>query len=162
DFMLVPDFGGNTVQIQDAFINYRYNPIVQLQAGKFKAPVGIELLQSDQFNFFNERALATDLVPNRDVGLELHGDVGGGVISYAGGIFDETTDYNGTTTNANFGNNPAFIGRVFLQPFKRTSLTPLQGLGFGVGGSYEVDQAWTNTASTALTPGYLTDGQQRF
>jgi phosphate-selective porin OprO/OprP len=162
DFLFVPDFGGNTVQIQDAFVNYRYNPEVQLQAGKFKAPVGLELLQPDQFSFFNERALATDLVPNRDVGLQLHGDIAGGVVSYAGGIFNSTTDYNGTTTNANFDNNPAFIGRIFLMPFKNTPMTPLQGLGFGVGGSYEVDQAWTNTASTGLTPGFNTDGQQRF
>jgi phosphate-selective porin OprO/OprP len=162
DFMFVPDFGGNTVQIQDAFVNYHYSPEVQLQAGKFKAPVGLELLQSDSFSFFNERALATDLVPNRQVGLELHGDITGGVISYAGGIFNSTTDYNGTTTNANYDNNPAFIGRLFLMPFRQTSITALKGFGFGVGGSYEIDQAWTNTASTALTPGFNTDGQQRF
>jgi phosphate-selective porin OprO/OprP len=162
DFLFVPDFGGSTVQIQDALVNYRYSPEAQLQVGKFKAPVGLELLQPDQFSFFNERALATDLVPNRDIGVELHGDVAGGVVSYAGGVFNSTTDYNSTTTNANFDNNVAFIGRVFLMPFKRSSINPLQGLGFGVGGSYEVDQAWTNTASTALTPGYTTDGQQRF
>jgi phosphate-selective porin OprO/OprP len=35
-------------------------------------------------------------------------------------------------------------------------------LGLGLGGSYEVDRAWTNTVSTGLTPGYTSDGQQRF
>jgi phosphate-selective porin OprO/OprP len=162
DFLFVPDFGGSVVQIQDAYVNYRYSPEVQLQAGKFKAPVGLELLQSDPASYLNERSLATDLVPNRDVGLQLHGDVFGGSVTYAAGIFNSTQDYNGTTTNANFDNNPAFIGRVFLLPFKRTSIAPLRGFGFGVGGSYEVDQAWTNTASTGLTAGFTTDGQQRF
>ena len=162
DFFFVPDFGGSTVQIFDAYMNYRYSHELQLLAGKTKGLVGLESLQSDVNILFNERALATDLVPNRDIGVELHGDVAGGLVSYAGGVFDSTTDYNGTTTNANFDNNVSFMGRVMLQPFKRSEVTSLQGLGLGVGGSYEVDQAWTNTASTALTPGFTTDGQQKF
>ena len=44
DFMFVPDFGGSAVQIFDAYLNYRYNPWLQLQAGKFKSPVGLEAL----------------------------------------------------------------------------------------------------------------------
>jgi phosphate-selective porin OprO/OprP len=35
-------------------------------------------------------------------------------------------------------------------------------LGFGVGGSYEVDRSSTNASATGLTPGYVTDGQQKF
>ena len=78
DFLFVPDFGGSSVQIFDAYLNYRYAPWLQLRAGKFKVPVGLEQLQSDQFTFFNERALPTDLVPNRDIGFQLWGDVGDG------------------------------------------------------------------------------------
>ena len=36
DFLFVPDFGGSTVQIFDAYLNYRYQPWLQLRAGKFK------------------------------------------------------------------------------------------------------------------------------
>jgi phosphate-selective porin OprO/OprP len=89
DFLFVPDFGGSTVQIQDAYLNYRFSPELQLQGGKFKSPVGLEQLQSDTAIFFNERSLATDLVPNRDLGVELHGDLFGGVISYAGLFRDD-------------------------------------------------------------------------
>ena len=39
DFNLTPDFGGSTVQILDAYLNYRYRPELQLQAGKFKSPL---------------------------------------------------------------------------------------------------------------------------
>src|SRR5215472_7206962 len=39
DFLFVPEFAGNNVQILDAFMNYRYRPELQLQAGKFKPPV---------------------------------------------------------------------------------------------------------------------------
>jgi phosphate-selective porin OprO and OprP len=161
DYLFVPDFGGNTVQIFDALVNYRYRPELQLQAGKFKSPIGLEALVADRDILFNERSLATDLVPNRDLGAELHGDLFGGVASYAAGIFNGAPDYNGTTTNADYDNNKAFAGRVFLQPWKTSDVTALKGLGFGLSGSYEVDRAATNTA-TGLTPGYTTDGQQKF
>jgi phosphate-selective porin OprO/OprP len=162
EFLFVPDFGGSTVQIQDAYVGYRFRPELQLRAGKFKSPVGLENLQSDPATSFNERSLATDLVPNRDLGVQLHGDFAGGVVSYAAGIFNGAPDYSGTSANADFDDNKAFAGRLFLQPFRNAADGALQGLGFGVGGSYEGDRAWTNTTSTGLTPGYLTDGQQRF
>ena len=161
DFVFVPDFGGSTVQIFDADLNYRWRPELQLQAGKFKSPVGLEHLQADVNTSFNERSLVTDLVPNRDVGVELHGDLFGGAVSYAAGIFDGAPDYNGATTNADYEDNKAFAGRFFCQPWKSSGVAALQGLGFGLGGSYEVDRAATNTA-TGLTPGYTTDGQQKF
>ena len=161
DFLFVPDFGGSVVQIFDALVNYRYNPALQLQVGKFKSPIGLEALVADRDILFNERSLATDLVPNRDLGVELHGDLFGGVASYAAGIFNGAPDYSGTTTNADYEDNKAFAGRVFLQPWKTSDVTALKGLGFGLGGSYEVDRAATNTA-TGLTPGYTTDGQQKF
>lgn len=161
DYLFVPDFGGSAVQIQDANVNYRYRPELQLQAGKFKSPVGLEHLQADVNTPFNERSLVTDLVPNRDLGVELHGDLFGGAVSYAAGIFDGAPDYNGTTTNADYEDNKAFAGRIFFQPWKVSDVAALKGLGFGLGGSYEVDRAATNTA-TGLTPGYTTDGQQKF
>lgn len=158
DFNFTPDFGGSTVQIQDAYINYRFRPELQLQTGKFKSPVGLEQLEWDAYCLFNERTLVTDLVPNRDIGAELHGDLLGGTLSYAAGIFDGAPDYNGTTFNSASGNDKAFAGRLFAQPFKTTDIAALQGLGFGVGGSYEDDR----NGASGLTPGYTTDGQEKF
>jgi len=158
DFNFTPDFGGSAVQIQDAYINYRYIPELQLEAGKFKSPVGLEQLASDPYLLFNERSLVTDLVPNRDLGVELHGDLFGGAASYAAGLFDGVSDYNGTTVNTDSDNDKAFAARIFLQPWKTTDVSALKGLGFGVGGSYESDR----NGAAGLTPGYTTDGQQKF
>jgi phosphate-selective porin OprO and OprP len=158
DFNFTPDFGGSTVQIQDAYLNYRFLPGWQLQGGKFKSPVGLEQLQSDTFVFLNERSLVTDLVPNRDLGVELHGDLFGGTVSYAAGIFNGAPDYNGTTVNSDSDNDKALAGRLFFQPWKNTDVDWLWGLGFGVGGSYESDR----NGAAGLTPGYTTDGQQKF
>ena len=158
DFLFTPDFGGSAVQILDAYVNYRYNPELQLEAGKFKSPVGLEQLQSDSVMLFNERSIVNDLVPNRDLGVELHGDLFGGVLSYAAGIFDGAPDYLGTTVNTDTDNDKAFAGRIFLQPLKTSGVAALQGLGFGVGGSYEDDR----NGAAGLTGGYTTDGQQKF
>src|SRR4029077_12787309 len=69
------------------------------------------------------------------------------------------------SNNSDFGDDKEFAARLFLQPFKRTSLTALQGIGFGVGGSYSQISSNTlglpNTTGGTL-PGYATDGQQQF
>jgi phosphate-selective porin OprO/OprP len=158
DFNLTPDFGGSTVQIVDAFINYHYDPELQLEAGKFKAPIGLEALQSDANLYLNERSLVTDLVPNRDVGLELHGDLWGGAVSYAAAILDGAPDYSSSTSNTNLDSDLSYDGRIFLQPWIGSDVDLLRGLGFGVGGSYENDRDGVN----GLTSGYTTDGQQKF
>jgi phosphate-selective porin OprO and OprP len=166
DFTFVPDFGGtSSPQLYDAYLNYRYSDALQFQIGKYKSPVGLEYLQSDAYTFFNERALPTALVPGRDVGFEVHGDLFGGVVGYAAGIFNGVGDAR-NSSNADFEDDKAFEGRVFFQPFKRTSLKLLQGAGFGLGGSYESEQG-TNTLGLPATTGgtlagYFSDGQQQF
>src|SRR5262249_44613569 len=76
DFLFVPDFGGSSgPQIFDAYLNYRYNAALQFQAGKSKSPVGLEALVQDVDTLFNERALATALIPGRDLNFQLHGDL---------------------------------------------------------------------------------------
>ena len=161
DFNFTPDFGNTTVQIQDAWVSYRYSPELQLQVGKFKSPVGLEQLQSDPVTSFNERSIVTDLVPNRDLGVQLKGDLFNGAASYAVGVFNGGTDYNGTTVNNSFQDDKGFAGRLFFQPWKNTDVNGLRGLGFGVGASYIANHPAT-ASSTGLTPGYATDGQQKF
>jgi phosphate-selective porin OprO/OprP len=163
DFLFTPDFAGNTVQILDAYVNYRLEPGLQLQFGKMKPPVGLEALQAEEYTFFNERSLATDLLPYRDIGVDLHGNLLGGVISYAGGVFNGAPDLVTTTTNTDFDNNKSFDARVFVQPFKNTSISALKGLGVGVAGTYQLDSGTTNNGNTTgLTQGFTTDGQQKF
>ncbi|HXR05180.1 MAG TPA: porin [Verrucomicrobiae bacterium] len=176
DFLFIPDFGNGTPgaasaattpSIYDAYVNYRYSPALQIQAGKFKTPIGLEQLQADVNTTFNERSLVTDLVPNRDLGFELHGDIAGGVVSYAAGIFNGVGDAR-NSSNIGFEDNREFDGRLFVLPFKRTELTALQNLGVGISGGWG-EGSITNTlglpASTggaSSSAGYFTDGQQQF
>jgi phosphate-selective porin OprO and OprP len=157
DFNFTPDFAGSSVQIFDVYLNYRYAPWLQLRGGKFKVPVGLEVLQSDPVTGFSERALPSALMPSRDIGFQLWGDVANGRLSYAAGVFNGVGDGR-NSANSDFEDHREFAGRLFLLPFKGTSVSALQNLGFGVGGS------WGNTSSnaTGLANAYLTDGQEQF
>jgi phosphate-selective porin OprO/OprP len=132
DFYLSTDFGQGQVTLFDAYLNVKTSNKLQLRVGKFKPPVGLERLQSAASIMFVERALPTALVPNRDVGVQLHGELAGGVAAYAIGVFDGALDGALIDVDANDGKDVA--GRVFFQPFVRGSST-LKGLGVGIAGT---------------------------
>lgn len=132
EFNVTPDFGGGTAVLQDAYLNVRYSPKAQLRLGKFKSPVGLERLQSATSISFVERAYPTALVPNRDVGAMLHGELAAGVVAYAAGVFNGAPDGGSVDLDTNDGKDLA--ARVFLSPFKRGE-SSLKGLGFGISGT---------------------------
>ncbi|MBC8002501.1 MAG: porin, partial [Opitutaceae bacterium] len=166
DFLFVPDFGGGSAQIFDAYLNYRHEPWLQLRAGKFKSPIGLEQLQSDVNILFNERSLVTDLVPNRDIGFQLWGDIAGGLLSYQAAMLNGVGDGRNNTINAGFNGSPDFSGRLFALPFRNTGVTALHGLGIGVAGSYGFvssnNPAGLPASTGGTLPGYATIGQQQF
>jgi phosphate-selective porin OprO/OprP len=129
DFRLMLEFGGGTANVQDAYLDLKPSKALRLRAGKYKAPFGLERMQSGTQLFFVERALPTQLTPNRDIGLQLHGELLGGALNYAVGAFNGSPD--GVSIDANTDNSMDLVGRVFSQPFKGTELAPLKGLGLG-------------------------------
>lgn len=164
DYQFVPDFGGSSVQIFDANINYRFRQELQLKAGKFKGPVGFENLQSDATLPFNERSFVASLVPSRSVGVQLGGDALDGALSYAGGIYNLGGDGRNPSTS-DFGDDKELAGRVSALPFKQSRLAALQGFGFGVAGSYSQVSSNANglpATSGGARPGYTTAGAQQF
>lgn len=164
DFRFTPDFANGKSIILEAFITGRLLPWLAVQAGKYKGPIGLERLQPDQFNRFTELALPSDLVPNRDLGIEIGGDILGGTFGYAIGQFDGVIDGNSTDANpnpdadSNDGKKDT-EGRVFTQPFINSGIRALRGLGFGVAGSYETE---LGTSTSTLLPSYKTPAQNVF
>ena len=131
DFRFMPDFAGGKTVIQDAYVDARFLPWLQIKGGKFKTPFGIERLQSASAIRFVERALPNNLVPNRDIGGELHGELGGGVFSYSLAGLNGVNDGRSSDDIGDIDNNvdKDFAGRIFAHPFQNTSIVPLQGLG---------------------------------
>ena len=168
DFRFMPDFAGGKTVITDAFVAARFRPWSVLTAGKFKVPVGLERIQSASDIRFIERAFPTSLVPNRDLGVQLGGDVKGGVFNYSFGYFNGVTDGNSSDSNTANGvaagdvdndSKGDWAARVFFQPFINSDNFSLRGLGFGVAGTY-VNA--TGSPTTTLLTGYRTPGQQTF
>jgi len=157
DFRIMPDFGQGTTVLFDAYAEARFSPYFKVRAGKFKPPIGLERLQSATDLLFVERALPTNLVPNRDLGIQVSGDVNGGVVSYAVGVFNGTVDL-GNQSDADTNNSKDAEGRVFLQPFLAAG-GPLKGLGFGVGASSGIHEG---TVAAPGLPSYRTPAQQTF
>ena len=155
-FQLVTDFGGSAVTIQDANFTVGLDKALQFKFGKFKYPVGLELLQSDSWTFFNERSIVTNLVPNRDLGVQASGDLFGGRLSYQAGVFNGVAD-GASTTNSDFDNEKDVVGRVVASPFKDAAGSPVHGLTFGVAAS-----SGREKTASGRTAGYKTDGQQTF
>src|SRR5205823_4223643 len=110
------------------------NKEVQFKFGKFKVPVGQELLQSESFISFNERSLVTNLVPNRDLGVIALGDLYGGRLTYQAGLFNGVAD-GANSNNADFDNEKEGVARVMATPFRLDSHSPLRGLSFGLAGT---------------------------
>jgi phosphate-selective porin OprO and OprP len=139
DFKVMPDFGNGTTVVQDAYFDIRFSPAFRLRTGKDKTPVGYELLQGDAFVLFPERALASSLVPNRDIGIQAQGELHGGKVFYAGGVFNGIPDGTSATTELDQNNDKDLAGRIVLQPFRvaaGTSAHAIAGLGVQVGGSH--------------------------
>jgi len=133
DFRIMPDFGGGTVSIQDAYLDARFSPRASVRAGKFKPPVGLERLQSGSDLVFVERGLPTNLVPNHDLGVQVHGELARGALSYQVGVFNGVPD--GASADGDTNNSKDLVARVFALPFKNAESRALRGLGFGVAAS---------------------------
>jgi phosphate-selective porin OprO and OprP len=156
-FKIMPDFAEGKTVLFDAYIDFTYLQQAKLRVGKFKVPVGLERLQSGTDLLFVERALPTNLVPNRDVGVQVYADLFDQALTYAAGIFNGVPDLG--NADLDIDDDKEFAGRVFAHPFKPTSIQPLQGLGLGVAGT--VGSRAGNATATGL-PYYKTPAQQIF
>ena len=155
-FRLTPEFAGDSASIVDAYVDLRFNPAYTLRVGKFTSPVGLERLQSSAALSEIERALPSELAPNRDIGVQLQGEFANSEVSYAIGVFNGAVDgRDAATTNPD--NDFEYAGRLFFEPFKNDA-NALSGLGFGIGGSIGDKHGSGNN----FLPRYRTPGQLQF
>jgi len=133
DFRFMPDFGQNNPQIQEAYLELKTLPFAKLRVGKFKEPIGLEVLRSDRELIFAERSLASDLLPLRYMGAQLGGSVLSDSIAYEVGYFNGAND--GSNGNFQWIRANEAAARLFVRPFAATSVGPLQQFGFGLAGS---------------------------
>jgi phosphate-selective porin OprO/OprP len=129
DFRFLPDFAGGKLVVQDAYVDVRYSDMLKARFGKTKVPFGIERLQNETSTVFAQRGLPNNLVPNRDLGVELFGEIAGGTLAYQVGIFNGVAD--GASGDGDLTNGKEGAARAFVRPWAQSGIWWLANLGAG-------------------------------
>lgn len=122
DVRIMPDFGEGRPSMYEAYMEVRLPRAVTVRSGKFKPPLGLERLQSATDLAFIERAHPTNLVPNRDVGVQVAATVAWTTLS--AGVFNGVGDLGFGDGDADRFKDVAW--RAALEPLKGRS-APMRG-----------------------------------
>jgi phosphate-selective porin OprO/OprP len=133
EFYFNPDFAGGTLVVQDAYVDTIFAPAFRIRAGKGKTPFGLERLHSASNLLFFNRALPTALAPNRDIGIQVLGDISGGLVSYLAGVMNGVPD--GGSADLDTSDSKDVSGRLIVRPFTKAAASPVRGLGLAISGS---------------------------
>ena len=157
DLRFMPDFGQGKLVLYDAYIDIHPFSWLRIRGGKFNPGIGLERLQCMANLTFVELGLPNAIVPIRDVGAQLWGEVANGAFLYAFAVFNGVTD--GTVGDFDTGDGVDFVGRIFAHPFRPLKISAVENLGIGFAASYGNQNG--TPASTNL-PSYKSIGQQVF
>jgi len=150
EFRLLPDFGGSSPTITDAYLNVHYWDGLQFEVGKFKQPFSFEQLIQDRYVPTMERSIIDQLVPARDEGAMIHGRK----------LLEDRLDYavavsNGEINgNTDTNNHKDFNGRIAIRPFNdpdRWDVLRRLQLGVSGGVGVENEPVSPNTLKTPAT-----------
>lgn len=147
-FRIMPEFAGGT-QLIDGYIDVKLGDAVTLRAGKFKAPVGLERLQSGNELRLVERSVVTDLLPNRDIGVQLSG---GSRLSWQLGLFNGVND--GRSGDGDDDGSQEIAARVFAHPLNPNGKA---SLGIGIAATWGTREG---APGLPLLAGYRSPGQK--
>ncbi len=133
-FGMTFEFQGNeTNNLLDAYIKAIYGNH-GLKFGQFKEPFSLQWQTGNKAQFFAERSMGYCLGPKRDLGAMLAGEVLGGTIDYALGLFNG--DGNDGSTRGSEHDEPELAGRLVLAPFKNAPPAWYGGFHLGFSGTY--------------------------
>lgn len=145
-FQTEVDPDDETVRVLDAKLTLPFQPEFEVGIGLFKAPFGLEALQSKGELTFLERAQASEAIaPARQVGVSIEGSTFDGRLTYGGGLFNG----NGRTLE-NDGNDFMVSGRVEYNSIGTIAF--YEDFVIQVGGSI----AYSKDSAVALDGGLVT------
>ncbi|HQR50526.1 MAG TPA: porin [Methylophilaceae bacterium] len=168
DYRFTEDFAGGNATVVDAYVDARFDPAFQVQVGKYKSQFSLERLQGGGNIKFIERSyVANDIAPNRDLGINLHGDVLDKKLSYSLAYNNGVQDGGNISTGTDFNGASEYTARLFTTPFKDQD-SALSGLGFGLAATHahfsgQANLNYTDTSAANGSwnglPSYVSDGQ---
>ena len=119
---------------RDVYLDYRQFTPVQVRAGIFKMPFGLdENTSATNLDFVYRARISARLAPGRDRGISVHGRVLRNVISYEAGVFRNDGENARPSNSARVFGKRTVAGRVLAHPFRgsKSTLADLQ-IGAGV------------------------------
>lgn len=129
EYRITLDYSGDAVVLADGYVMVELTDTQWIQVGKFKAPVGLELLRSSTALLLPEYGPTTYLVPNRDKGIQYINRTAHAEINV--GVFAGAPDFQAITRDIDLSRSVS--GRVFFFPVR----TSHARLGIGMGGTVE-------------------------
>lgn len=116
---------------RDVYLDYRQFKQVQVRAGVFKLPFGLdENTSPTNLDFVYRAQISSRLAPGRDRGVSVHGRVLKNVLSYEAGVFRNDGDNARPSNSTRVFGGRTFAARVLAHPF-RGSKSPLASLQIG-------------------------------
>lgn len=117
---------------RDVYVNYRQFKAVQVRAGKFKLPFGLdENTGATNLDFVYRSRIASRLAPGRDRGVMVHGKVFKEVIAYEAGVFHHDGSNARPSTSTRVFGGQTTAARLVIAPF-RASKSALADFHAGV------------------------------
>ena len=112
-YKLQANWAGSSVTLEDAYFDWAKNKGAVFRVGQYKAPYGIqELTSSGKQQFVDRGEVSEEFAPGRDIGVMLHGKVGGKKFGYALGVFNGA----GRNQSRNDNDEMMFAGRIDIMP----------------------------------------------
>ena len=152
DFYVNLDFAGGIVNLRDAYFDTTFSPAFHIRVGKMKAPFSYNRLILAANTLLGERGFTTTVAPDRDIGVQLLGDVAGAHVSYAVALTNGVID--GGSADGDTNDAKDVTARIVARPWTRSPHHPLSGLGLAVAAN-------TGTHGPAL-PSFVSVGRQTF
>jgi phosphate-selective porin len=151
----------------NGYANYRVAPMLNVQAGQFRIPFGLENRTSINFMPFHDRALAVRMASGttgRELGAMVWGDTPENLVSWAIGAFS-----GDGSDRPNVDGNFDFMGRTVTRPLRRSKALRDVQLGFSArGGSrspkksaYDLNALTTQSGFAFFQPTYTDGAKQR-
>jgi phosphate-selective porin OprO and OprP len=94
---------GKEVSMKDVYMGISEIPYLgTIQMGHQKEPIGLEVLTSDDYTTFMERATLTALLPERNTGIREQNSLAQGRMTVAAGVFRDTDDGGRNSGDGNY------------------------------------------------------------
>jgi phosphate-selective porin OprO/OprP len=120
EYQVEHDLENDATPWADVYANVTLPHGMQLRAGRFKVPFGLEQLTAARDVDFVYRTLTSDyLTPGRDIGAMVHGGVFGKQLKYQFGVFRAGGDNTQKSERAASPNGRTFSGRLVFKPWDR-------------------------------------------